>query len=47
MVKERMEFLEIPNLWSHEKWYGEIEKYITYDLIRKGEDIEGIKLMIS
>jgi hypothetical protein len=26
--------------------HGEIEKYLTYDLIRK-EDIEGIKLMIS
>jgi hypothetical protein len=26
--------------------YGEIERYLTYDLIRK-RDIEGIKLMIS
>jgi hypothetical protein len=29
------------------KGYREIEKYLTYHLIRKEEDIEGIKLMIS
>jgi hypothetical protein len=31
---------------SHGEIDGDIERYLTYDLIRK-EDIEGIKLMIS